>query len=266
LLAAATLSGQQKVVWSAQEQPIVDRVFKLRKVPDSERSTATRELALQIRQLPLTTNKLTLATALASLSTEGDYGRETLQEVATTLDLALKEQPHPEQYMELAQLVKYEHVTVPPNPQLEAAVSKLEEADQVRQNADFALPDLNGKTWELKKLQGKVVLVNFWATWCPPCRKEMPDMEALYQRFKDQGLVILGISDEDASKVSAYIAAHKVGYPILLDAGRTVNTLFQIEGIPKSFIYDRQGKLVAEAIDMRTEAQFLELLHQAGIN
>ena len=56
----------------------MDRVFKLRKVPDSERSTATRELALQIRQLPLTTNKLTLATALASLSTEGDYGRETL--------------------------------------------------------------------------------------------------------------------------------------------------------------------------------------------
>jgi peroxiredoxin len=111
-----------------------------------------------------------------------------------------------------------------------------------------------------------VVLVNFWATWCPPCRKEMPDMEALYQRFKDQGLVILGISDEDASKVSAYIAAHKVEYPILLDAGRTVNTLFQIEGIPKSFIYDRNGKLAAEAIDMRTEAQFLDLLRQAGIN
>jgi peroxiredoxin len=265
LLAAATLCGQQKVVWSAQEQPIVDRVFKLRKVPDSERSAVTRDLALQIRQLPLTTNKLTLATALASLSTEGDYGRETLQEVATTLALALKEQPHPEQYMELAQLVKYEHVTVPPDPQLQAAISKLEEADRVRQNADFALPDLNGKTWELKKLQGKVVLVNFWATWCPPCRKELPDLEAIYQRFGPQGFVVLAISDEEAAKVKPFVAQQKLTYPILLDQGRKVNDLFEVQGIPKTFVYNREGKLIAESIDMRTQRQFLEMLKLAGL-
>ncbi len=266
LVAVALLCSQGKITWSAQEQPIAERVWTLRKVPDAERSAATRDLAVRIRRLPVTPNKLILATSLASLSTEGDYGRDTLQEVAVTLSEALKEQPQPDQYMELAELVKYEHVKVPVNaPLLQAALAKLDAADKIRQDADFTLPDLNGKSWQLKSLQGKVVLVNFWATWCPPCRKEMPDMEALYQRFKDQGLVILGISDEDAAKVGGYIAAHKVEYPILLDGGRKVNELFQIEGIPKSFVYDRNGKLVAEAIDMRTQAQFLELLAQAGV-
>jgi peroxiredoxin len=266
------LAGQQKVVWSPREQPIVERVWTLRKVPDAVRSAATRDLAREIRQLPVTPNKLVLATSLASLSTEGDYGLDTLQEVATTLFDAVKEQPPADekglpaaQYMELAQLARYEHVKLPPDPLLEKALSRLEAIDQIRQAADFTLLDLNGKTWRLKELRGKVVLVNFWATWCPPCRKEMPDMEALYQHFAPKGLVIFGISDEDASKVSGYIAAHPVSYPILIDAGRKVNELYQIEGIPKSFLYDREGKLVAQAIDMRTKGQFLEMLRQAGI-
>jgi thiol-disulfide isomerase/thioredoxin len=109
------------------------------------------------------------------------------------------------------------------------------------------------------------VVLNFWATWCPPCRKEMPDLEKLYQQFKDQGLVILAISDEDAGKVKPFIAQQKVTYPILLGPGRKVNELFQIEGIPKTFVYDRTGKLVAQSIDMRTRRQFLEMLAQAGL-
>jgi len=271
LAATSLVVSGQKIVWSTQEQPIVDSVRKLRKVPDAQRSAVTRDLALEIRRLPLTPNKLTLATSLAGLSTEGDYGIETLQEVADTLFAAVKEQPpadvkgEPAQYMELAQLVRYEHVKLPDDPHIQAALSKLMEIDNIRQGAEFELPDLNGKMWDLKKLQGQVVLVNFWATWCPPCRKEMPDMEALYQRFKPQGLVILGISDEDAAKVSTYIGTHKVEYPILLDTGRKVNDMFQIEGIPKSFLYDRSGKLVAQAIDMRTQAQFLAMLREAGL-
>jgi peroxiredoxin len=93
----------------------------------------------------------------------------------------------------------------------------------------------------------------------------MPDLERLYQQFKDQGLVILAISDEDAGKVKPFIAQQKVTYPILLDPGRKVNELFQIEGIPKTFVYDRNGKLVAQSIDMRTRRQFLEMLAQAGL-
>lgn len=90
-------------------------------------------------------------------------------------------------------------------------------------------------------------------------------MEALYQRFGPRGLVILGISDEDAGKVGLFIAEQKYTYPILLDPGRKVNELFSVSGIPKSFLYDRNGKLIAQAIDRRTEGQFLAMLKQAGL-
>jgi peroxiredoxin len=151
------------------------------------------------------------------------------------------------------------------NPQFAAAMAKLETDDRKRQNADFTLTDLEGKTWHLQDLRGKVVLVNFWATWCPPCRKEMPDLDALYNKFKDQGFVVLAISDEEAAKVAPFIAERKISYPVLLDPGRKVNDAFVVEGIPKSFVYDRGGKMVAQSIDMRTRTQFLEMLAQAGL-
>ncbi len=144
-------------------------------------------------------------------------------------------------------------------------MAKLDADDAKRQNADFTLTDLQGKAWHFQDLRGKVVLVNFWATWCPPCRKEMPDLDTLFNRFKDQGFVVLAISDEEAAKVVPFIGERKISYPILLDPGRKVNELFQVEGIPKSFVYDRVGKLVAQSIDMRTQRQFLEMLAQAGL-
>jgi len=169
-------------------------------------------------------------------------------------------------YFELAQLVRYEHVQAEmDDPQFKAALSQLEADDARRQEADFTLTDLQGKTWALKSLRGKVVLLNFWATWCPPCRKEMPDLQALYDQFQGQGLLILAISDEKADKVKPFLAERNVTYPILLDPGRKVNELFRIQGIPKSFVYDRDGKLVAQAIDMRTRKQFLEMLGHAGL-
>jgi peroxiredoxin len=162
--------------------------------------------------------------------------------------------------------VRYEHVqTTLDAPQFKEAMTKLETDDQLRQKADFTLTDLHGKTWTLSQLRGKVVLVNFWATWCPPCRKEMPDLEALYNRFKGQGLVILAISDEELGKVAPFIAERKITYPVMLDPERKVNEMFQVEGIPKSFVYNREGKLVAQSIDMRTQRQFLQMLAQAGL-
>jgi peroxiredoxin len=208
------------------------------------------------------------------LSTEGDFGHDMLQEVAATLAGTLREQPISEQpqgripqpYIELAQLVTYEHVQVTlDDPQFAAALAKMQADGQRREQADFTLNALDGKSWTLKELRGKVVVLNFWATWCPPCRKEMPDLQGLYQQFANQGLVILAISDEDAGKVKPFISERKITYPILLDPGRKVNELFQIEGIPKTFVYDRNGKLVAQSIDMRTRNQFLEMLAQAGL-
>jgi peroxiredoxin len=270
-----SVAADDKPVWSDQEKPVVEQLHGLRKLPDDVRARTTKDLALQIRGLPATLNKLRLAGGLANLSTEGDFGHDTLQEVASTLAAALREQPQSGKngepsslYMELASLARYEHVQVDLNaPPLTAANARLEAADAKREQADFALSDLQGKRWHLKDLRGKVVLVNFWATWCPPCRKEMPDLEALYVKFKDNdpGLVVLAISDEEAEKVKPFISEQKITYPILLDTGRKVNEQFQIAGIPKSFVYDREGKLVAQSMDMRTRRQLLEMLAQAGL-
>jgi peroxiredoxin len=262
------------IVWSNQEKPIAKELDGLRQLPDDVRKRTTQQLAMQIRSLPVTANKLRLAHELASLSTEGDFGHDTLQEVATTLGDALREQPirttegqPSEPYVELAQLVRYEHVqTSLHDPQFTAAMSKIEADDERRAQIDFTLMDLHGTNWNLRDLKGKVVLVNFWATWCPPCLKEIPDLEALYERFKGQGLVILAISDEDAGKVEPFVAKHMMTYPVFADPKRKVIDLFGIDGIPKSFVYDRSGKLVAQSIDMRTQRQFLEMLGQAGLN
>jgi peroxiredoxin len=253
-------------MWAAEPQ-IEARLHTLRQLPDAERVKVTRELALEIRRLPATFKKKeALAEQLANLVTEGDPGHETLQDVATTLAMALREQPAASAYGTLAQLVRYEHVSVSlDDPRFAAAMKNLEADDRSRMHADFTLTDLNGMKWSLRALAGKVVLVNFWATWCPPCRKELPDLEALYRRFGSRGFVILAISDEDAAKVKPFVAEQKLTYPVLLDPGRKVNELFRVEGIPKSFIYDRSGKLVAQAIDMRTQRQFLEMLGKAGL-
>ena len=185
----------------------------------------------------------------------------------------LKERPLPVSkdgpappYVMLATLVRYEHVqTTLDNPQFSAAMRQLEADDHKREHLDFTLKDLSGKTWTFSELRGKVVLVNFWATWCPPCRKEMPSLEALYERFSAKGFVVLGISDEEAAKVDPFIRDRKITFPVLLDSDRKVNDMFVVEGLPMSFVYDREGKLVTQAMDMRTQNQFLEMLGKAGI-
>jgi len=276
LLLALTCSllAQEKTVWSAQEQPIADQIKTLRKLDDPVRARTTKELALQIRQLPVLPNKLKLAGDLANLSTEGDFGRDTLQEVTTTLATTLHQEFPPAKdgqpddlFVELASLVRYEHMQAESdNPQFAQAMAKLEADDAKRQTADFTLQDLQGKPWHLRDLRGNVVLVNFWATWCPPCRKEMPDLQALYDKYKDQGFLVLSISDEEVAKVSPFVSERKISYPVLLDPGRKVNDAFVVEGIPKTFVYDREGKMVAQSIDMRTRNQFQQMLARAGLH
>ena len=277
---AATVFAQRGPMSDAGKA-IMESIGKLRSLSDSDRVGATKSLATQIRDLPAGEEKLDLAYGLANLSTEGDFGRDTLQAVTDTLTQAVQETPPPRYhakgakaddpgkpagpYDELAQLETYEHMKVVLDaPDYKEALQELATLDAKRADADFTATDITGKSWTLSQLKGKVVVVNFWATWCPPCRKEMPDLNALYNEFKDKGLVILAISDEDDAVVKKFIDEKKYTYPILLDHG-AVHKTYEIGGIPKSFVYDREGKMVAQSIDMRTRGQFLQMLAQAGL-
>jgi peroxiredoxin len=267
--AMAAISAQNQPALNSQEQAIAGRMGKLRSLPDDEWTRAVGQLAHEIQALPAGAGKVRLIAGLSGLATEGDAGKETLQTVADTIVGVLAGLPEGQRAPllgTLALLARYEHVRVSlDDPAYRAAMAKLEAEDQRRLSPQFALRDLKGAEWSLAALRGKVVLVNFWATWCPPCRKEVPDMEALFERFGPRGFVILAISDEDAGKVTPFVEAQKVTYPVLLDPGRKVNQAFAVEGIPRSFLYGRDGKLVAQAIDRRTSRHFLEMLKLAGL-
>ena len=273
LVVGVLLMGSTGLWAQATESSIEKQLRGLRDVPDAKRPAVTMQLAKDIRTLPPGLPKLKLADGLTHLVTEGDPGAETLQAVADALSQALSESPLPAKddkppmpYNDLAKLVRYEGVTTDlKDPLLAKASEALAANDADVEKADFTLKDLKNKPWTLSQLRGKIVLVNFWATWCPPCRKEMPDLEALSKQYREQGLVILAISDEEIDKVQPFIAKQGYTFPVLLDPGRKVNTAFHVEGIPKTFIFGRDGKLAAHAIDMRTKDQFIALLKQAGI-
>jgi peroxiredoxin len=268
ILIAPTLHAQ------ATESSITNQLKGLRSVPTAQRPAATKKIALDIRTLPAGPTKVKLADALVHLSTEGDAGQDTLQAVAQTLSQALTESPVPAKndqppmpYMDLAKLARYENVILDfKDPLLTKANETLAANDAEIEKVDFTLKDLRGKKVTLSELRGKIVLVNFWATWCPPCRAEMPDLDAIYTHFQSQGLVILSISDEDGFKVNSFISPTGYHPPVLLDTGGKVAKQFHIDGIPKTFVFDREGKLVAQSIDMRTQHQFLMMLAKAGLH
>jgi peroxiredoxin len=119
---------------------------------------------------------------------------------------------------------------------------------------DFALADLSGRAIRLSSLRGKVVLVNLWATWCPPCRDEMPSMERLYQRFRDRGMELLAVSQDDAGarqKVADFVQDLGVTFPVLLDPEREVGSRYGVWGYPETFVLDREGRVVERVIGPR---------------
>lgn len=112
---------------------------------------------------------------------------------------------------------------------------------------EFALEDLAGNRVRFSDHRGHVVLLNFWATWCPPCRAEMPSMEKLYQAYRGRGLVILAISGDRTgqSTVEGFVQEVGVTFPILLDPANEVFAQYGVRGLPTSYLLDRQGRIVS---------------------
>ena len=110
---------------------------------------------------------------------------------------------------------------------------------------DFALKDLNGRIYRLTNLRGRVVVLNFFATWCGPCRQEIPDFVRLYQRFRGKGLEIIGVSlDQEAGAVlGPFIRHYGITYPIVLGTREVVLDYGGIKGIPTTFVIDRDGAI-----------------------
>jgi peroxiredoxin len=121
---------------------------------------------------------------------------------------------------------------------------------------DFTLPGLDGKMVSLSDYRGHVVLVNAWATWCPPCVDEMPSMEDLYKELKGENFEILAVSiDAIGTKaVAPFMKKYNLTFPALLDPAGTIKTLYHTTGIPESFIINKQGILVEKIIGPRNWA------------
>lgn len=132
---------------------------------------------------------------------------------------------------------------------------------------DFVLTDLEGRKVRLSDFKGQVVLLNFWATWCGPCEAEMPAIEDRYTTFKSQGLVVLGVNqDEDAETVRAFVDRLGVTFTVVLDPGAVVGELYRARGLPTTFIVDRDGQIIVQKVGFMSDRQLDQYLSQAGLS
>lgn len=131
----------------------------------------------------------------------------------------------------------------------------------------FTLKNLKGMEVNLKEFRGKVVLLNFWATWCPPCRIEIPSMVELYKKYKDRGLEIIGVNLDKLGKseVEKFSHEHKINFPVLLNPSGDVASLYGVVVLPTTVFLDRDGKIkgrISGAVDWTAKANLktVELL------
>ena len=149
----------------------------------------------------------------------------------------------------VAYLVIYKMVVMRREPAM--ALPRPEERVPFR--VDFTLPDVQGHLVRLADLRGRPVLLNIWATWCYPCREEMPSMNALYKDYSAKGLAMVAIATDTGGKavVAPFIQAHGLTFPVLLDPQNLVGTQLQVPGIPTSYLLDKWGRVIGLVIGPR---------------
>ncbi|MET0066438.1 MAG: TlpA disulfide reductase family protein [Candidatus Thiodiazotropha sp.] len=118
------------------------------------------------------------------------------------------------------------------------------------ESVDFELKGLDGKTYRLSDYRGKWVLVNYWATWCPPCREELPELEVFHNNHKDKDAVVLGVAMEriDPPRLKAFVDEQFLSYPILMTEPAARTELGRIPGLPTSFLVNPEGEPVARQV------------------
>ncbi len=118
---------------------------------------------------------------------------------------------------------------------------------------EFALPGPQGSTVRLRDFKGKILFLNFWATWCPPCLEEMPAMEKLYQRYKSQGFSVLALSvdTEGEMVVTPFLQEHKLTFPVAYDTKMKAAEVYQLRALPTTYLINREGQIVAMALGPR---------------
>lgn len=131
-------------------------------------------------------------------------------------------------------------------------------ADAKAANLDLTFKDIHGKPFALSDYKGKVVLLDFWATWCPPCRKEIPGFIELYNTYKARGFVVIGVSmDDSTSDIKRFAKQYKMNYPILLGAGRDdLEPAFGQLPLPTAFVIASDGKICAKYEGLTSKEQF----------
>ncbi len=121
----------------------------------------------------------------------------------------------------------------------------VQEYDTPSEAIDFTLKDIDNKKVSLKNYRGKVVMLNFWATWCTPCRLEMPSMETLHQQFKERGLVVLAVdSGENAESVTTFVKRHHITFSALLDSDQEVTDDYKVWALPTTYFINAEGKII----------------------
>jgi thiol-disulfide isomerase/thioredoxin len=132
--------------------------------------------------------------------------------------------------------------------------------------SDFTLADLEGRKHSLKAQRGRVVMLDFWATWCGPCRMQMPNVDKLHKEFHDKGLVVYAINQqESADKARRYLDKYKYTTTTLLDSDGQVGNSYKVTGIPSLVVIDREGKIAAHMVGVHSEADLRKALRKAGL-
>ncbi len=118
---------------------------------------------------------------------------------------------------------------------------------------NFSLENIDGKKISLRQYRGMIVFLNFWATWCGPCKEEMPSMEALHQKFKGDQFIFFAISVdyEEKKKVKEFIDKHRYTFPVLTDPKGLTLDLYKVKGIPATILIDKKGRIIGRAIGPR---------------